>query len=115
MLFAPLCEIPAIGRNGVYTPCFILFVILCVPTALVDNFGGLLVLRFLLGFFSSPCLANGAASVGDMVRGAGARNLNSPAADVSSTICSCCPCTCLVGRQRAFGVPRWVRIAEWKH
>ncbi|EXJ66397.1 uncharacterized protein A1O5_10549 [Cladophialophora psammophila CBS 110553] len=66
LLFAPLCEIPAIGRNGVYTPAFILFVIICVPTAVVDNYAGLLVLRFLQGFLCSPCLANGAASVGDM-------------------------------------------------
>ncbi|OQV05719.1 hypothetical protein CLAIMM_10406 isoform 2 [Cladophialophora immunda] len=66
LLFAPLCEIPAVGRNGVYTPAFILFVIICIPTAVVDNYAGLLVLRFLQGFLSSPCLANGAASVGDM-------------------------------------------------
>ncbi|KAH0837456.1 hypothetical protein AYO21_08944 [Fonsecaea monophora] len=66
LLFAPLCEIPAIGRNGVYTPAFILFTIICIPTAVVDNYAGLLVLRFLQGFLSSPCLANGAASVSDM-------------------------------------------------
>ncbi|KIV81697.1 hypothetical protein, variant [Exophiala sideris] len=66
LLFAPLSEIPAIGRNGVYTPTFILFVILSIPTAVVDNYAGLLVLRFLQGLFSSPCLANGGASVGDM-------------------------------------------------
>ncbi|KAJ9645404.1 hypothetical protein H2204_000983 [Knufia peltigerae] len=66
LLFAPLSEIPAIGRNGVYTPTFFLFVILSVPTAVVKNYAGLLVLRFLQGFLSSPCLANGGASVGDM-------------------------------------------------
>ena len=43
-----------------------IFVILCVPTALVDNFAGLLVLRFLQGFFGSPCLATGGASLQDM-------------------------------------------------
>jgi MFS family permease len=63
-----MSEIPAIGRNPVYFVTFALFVILCLPTALVDNFGGLLVLRFLLGFSGSPCLANGGASMGDMVR-----------------------------------------------
>ena len=41
--------------------------ILCVPTALVDNFGGLLVLRFLQGFFGSPALATGGASMRDVV------------------------------------------------
>ena len=45
---------------------YAIFVILIVPTALVDNFAGLIVLRFLLGFFGSPCLATGGASLQDM-------------------------------------------------
>src|ERR1700759_2008566 len=68
LLFAPLSEIPAVGRNWVYAPTFFLFVILSIPTAVVDNFAGLLVLRFLTGLFSSPALANGGASIGDIVR-----------------------------------------------
>lgn len=67
LLWAPLSEIPAIGRNWVYAPTFFLFVILSIPTAVVDNYAGLLVLRFLTGFFGSPCLANGGASIGDLV------------------------------------------------
>ncbi|KAK1817300.1 hypothetical protein LTR12_008282 [Friedmanniomyces endolithicus] len=66
LLFAPLSEIAAVGRNWVYVPTFFLFVVLSIPTALVRNYAGLLVLRFLTGFFSSPCLANGGASIGDM-------------------------------------------------
>ncbi|KAE8442608.1 hypothetical protein EG329_003031 [Mollisiaceae sp. DMI_Dod_QoI] len=66
MLFSPLSEIPALGRTPIYIWTFLVFVILCVPTALVDNFPGLLVLRFLLGFFGSPCLATGAATFQDM-------------------------------------------------
>ncbi|KAI9818494.1 MAG: hypothetical protein M1827_000553 [Pycnora praestabilis] len=66
LLFSPLSEIPVIGRNPPYIATFAIFVILCVPTALVDNFGGLLVLRFLQGFFGSPCLATGGASLQDM-------------------------------------------------
>jgi len=66
LLWAPLSEIASIGRNWVYVPTFALFVILSIPTALVDNYAGLLVLRFITGFFGSPCLANGGASVGDM-------------------------------------------------
>lgn len=65
LLFAPLSEIPAIGRNPPYAITFTIFVLLCIPTSLVDNFAGLMVLRFLLGFFGSPCLATGAASYGD--------------------------------------------------
>lgn len=67
LLWSPLSEVPVLGRNILYMVTFSIFVILCVPTALADNIGGLLVLRFLQGFFGSPCLANGGASMGDMV------------------------------------------------
>ncbi|CZR63831.1 related to FLR1-Putative H+ antiporter regulated by yAP-1 and involved in multidrug resistance [Phialocephala subalpina] len=66
MLFSPLSEIPVIGRNPIYVWTFLIFVILCVPMALVDNFAGLLVLRLLVGFFGSPCLGTGAATFSDM-------------------------------------------------
>jgi MFS transporter, DHA1 family, multidrug resistance protein len=64
LIFSPLSEVPAFGRNLPYITTFALFTILSVPLALVDNLGGLLVLRFLLGFFGSPCLATGGASMG---------------------------------------------------
>jgi DHA1 family multidrug resistance protein-like MFS transporter len=66
LIFSPLSEIPVIGRNPVYIVTMFLFVIISIPTALVDNFAGLMVLRFLQGFFGSPCLASGGASIGDM-------------------------------------------------
>ncbi|KKY24329.1 putative benomyl methotrexate resistance protein [Diplodia seriata] len=66
LIWSPLSEIPFIGRNPPYLLTFAIFVILLVPTALVDNFAGLVVLRFLLGFFGSPCLATGGASLQDM-------------------------------------------------
>lgn len=66
LLWAPLSEIPIIGRSPVYAATMAIFVILSLPTALVNNFAGLLVLRFLQGFFGSPCLANGAATMQDM-------------------------------------------------
>ncbi|KAJ5182284.1 hypothetical protein N7449_012431 [Penicillium cf. viridicatum] len=66
LVFSPLSEIPVIGRNPVYIITMFLFVIISIPTALVDNFAGLMVLRFLQGFFGSPCLASGGASIGDL-------------------------------------------------
>lgn len=76
LLFSPLSEIPSIGRNPVYAVTMVFFVIFSLPTALAygnlaggyssGSFGGLLVLRFLQGFFGSPCLASGAASLGDI-------------------------------------------------
>jgi hypothetical protein len=46
-----LCRIPILGRTSIYIVTFFIFVILLIPTALVKNIGGLLVLRFLLGWF----------------------------------------------------------------
>jgi MFS transporter, DHA1 family, multidrug resistance protein len=66
LVFSPLSEIPSIGRNPPYMATFGIFVILCIPTALTNSFAGLLVLRFLQGFFGSPCLATGGASIGDL-------------------------------------------------
>lgn len=66
LVFSPLSEIASIGRNPPYITTMAIFVILCVPAALVDNLPGLLVLRFLQGFFGSPCLATGAASLQDL-------------------------------------------------
>lgn len=54
-----------IGLDSPYISTFFVFVVLCVPTSLVNNYAGLLVLRFLLGFFGSPALATGGASYGD--------------------------------------------------
>ncbi|CAD6589947.1 MAG: hypothetical protein ASARMPRED_004329 [Alectoria sarmentosa] len=66
LLWAPLSEIPIVGRSPIYAVTMVIFVILSVPTALVNNFAGLLVLRFLQGFFGSPCLATGGATMQDM-------------------------------------------------
>ncbi|GKT93061.1 major facilitator superfamily transporter [Colletotrichum tofieldiae] len=66
LLFSPLSEIPRIGRNPIYIVTMLLFVVVSIPTPLVNNFPGLMVLRFLQGLFGSPCLASGAASLGDM-------------------------------------------------
>lgn len=66
LLWAPLCEIPVVGRNPVYIFTFLLFFVISFPTAVVDDFSSLLALRFLQGFFGSPALANGGATFSDM-------------------------------------------------
>ncbi|KAL9131078.1 MAG: hypothetical protein Q9217_000901 [Psora testacea] len=66
MLWAPMSEIPQIGRNPIYIGTLIFFVVLQVPTALAKNFAMLLCFRFLTGFIGSPVLATGGASLGDM-------------------------------------------------
>jgi len=66
LLFSPLSEIPAIGRSPPYVVSGILFVLLSIPTSLVDSFAGLMVLRFLIGFMGSPALATAGASLADI-------------------------------------------------
>lgn len=66
MVWAPLSEMPYLGRNPIYILTLALFVVLQVPTALAVNFGMLLAFRFLTGFIGSPSLATGGASIGDM-------------------------------------------------
>lgn len=66
LLFSPLSEIPVIGRNPIYIVTMFLYVIISIPAAVPHNYAGLMVLRFLQGFFGSPCLASGGASFQDM-------------------------------------------------
>ena len=66
LVFSPLSEISVVGRNPPYIVTFAIFVLLLIPSALVNNVPGLLVLRFLQGFFGSPCLATSGATIGDM-------------------------------------------------
>lgn len=66
LLFSPLSEISAIGRNPPYIVSYAIFVVLLVPSSLTNSFPGLIVLRFLQGFFGSPVLATGGASMQDL-------------------------------------------------
>ncbi|GLA17646.1 hypothetical protein AnigIFM63309_005817 [Aspergillus niger] len=66
MFFSPLSEIPRIGRSLPYVISFIFYCILSIPTALSPSATGFYVLRFLQGFFGSPCLATGGASIADI-------------------------------------------------
>ncbi|MCJ1322095.1 hypothetical protein MMC15_007440 [Xylographa vitiligo] len=66
MLWAPMSEIPQIGRNPVYIGTLFVFVVLQIPVALATDFAMLLCFRFLTGFIGSPVLATGGASIGDM-------------------------------------------------
>ncbi|KAF2765031.1 MFS general substrate transporter [Teratosphaeria nubilosa] len=66
MLWSPMSEIPQVGRNPIYIGTLVIFVAFQAPTALATNFGMLLAFRFLTGFFGSPVLATGGASLSDM-------------------------------------------------
>jgi DHA1 family multidrug resistance protein-like MFS transporter len=66
MFFSPLSEIPRIGRNLPYVVSFVLYCVISIPTALVSSAVSFYFLRFLQGFFGSPCLATGGASIADI-------------------------------------------------
>lgn len=66
LLFSPLSEIAYFGRMWIYVITFIIFTALAAPTAVVNSLSGLLALRFFQGFFGSPCLATGGATMQDL-------------------------------------------------
>lgn len=66
MIWSPMSEIPSIGRNPPCVTSVTFFLIISVPTAIVNNAPGFFVLRFLQGFFGSPGLATGGASLADV-------------------------------------------------
>jgi MFS family permease len=59
LLLAPVTEIPAVGRTAPYIITLLIYALLQIPQALVTNFAGFCVLRFLSGFVGSPVLATG--------------------------------------------------------
>ncbi|KAK6204783.1 multidrug resistance protein 2 [Scheffersomyces amazonensis] len=67
IFLSPITENAAIGRTSTYIITLFIFFILQIPTSLSTNFAELCVLRFLAGFFSSPALATGGATVGDVI------------------------------------------------
>ena len=66
MFLAPFAETPCIGRSPVYILTLAAFVLLNFGVIYATNIGMLLAFRFLTGFFGSPVLATGGASMADM-------------------------------------------------
>ncbi|KAJ7286871.1 major facilitator superfamily domain-containing protein [Mycena rebaudengoi] len=66
MFLSPLQELPAFGRNPVYMATLFLFVIFQIPIVTATNMNTVLAMRFMTGFFGSPALATGGASMGDI-------------------------------------------------
>lgn len=68
LVFGPLSEFVSFGRQRLFIVTLFVFAMLQIGCALVRNIAGLIILRFFAGVFCSPSLANGAASVGDVVK-----------------------------------------------
>jgi DHA1 family multidrug resistance protein-like MFS transporter len=66
MIWAPLSEIPPIGRNPVYIITLLVFVCLQLAVIYADNIGMLIAFRFLTGLIGSPAIGTGGASLGDI-------------------------------------------------
>ncbi|KAJ4987933.1 multidrug resistance protein [Stagonosporopsis vannaccii] len=68
IIWSPLSEVPQVGRLWVYIGTLFIFCCFQLPTIYSVNFGMLLAFRFLTGFFGSPALATGGATIADMYR-----------------------------------------------
>jgi DHA1 family multidrug resistance protein-like MFS transporter len=66
MILSPLSELPAIGRSPTYVLSLVVFVFFNFGVIYASNLGMFLAFRFLTGFFGSPALATGGASMGDI-------------------------------------------------
>ena len=66
MLWSPMSEVPTLGRNGIYFYTLLTFVLLQLPTGFAVNMPMFLVFRLLTGFFGSPALATGGATLADI-------------------------------------------------
>lgn len=67
MIWSPLSEIPTIGRNSIYFYTILAFVLLQLPTGFAVDMPMFLVFRLVTGFFGSPCLATGGATLTDTI------------------------------------------------
>lgn len=63
-----MSEVPFFGCNPVYIGTLAAFVALNFGVVYAKNIGMLLAFRFLTGFFGSPVLATGGASIADIFR-----------------------------------------------
>ncbi|KAL1301856.1 hypothetical protein AAFC00_006041 [Neodothiora populina] len=66
MIWSPISEIPYFGRSPIYLGTLFVFVFFNFGVVYAQNLGMLLAFRFLTGFFGSPVLATGGASLADM-------------------------------------------------
>lgn len=66
MILSPLQEMPSLGRLNVYMATLFAFFIVNVITAVINNVGGIMVLRVIAGFMGGPALATGGATISDM-------------------------------------------------
>ncbi|KAJ3822338.1 major facilitator superfamily domain-containing protein [Lentinula raphanica] len=66
MLLSPLQELAVFGRNSIYMASLFLFIIFQIPIFTATNIQTILAFRFITGFFGSPALATGGASMGDI-------------------------------------------------
>ena len=67
LFFSPLSEVPRLGRNIPYMTSFTFFILITIGTACVQNYPGLVVLRFIQGLLGGPVLATGGASASDIL------------------------------------------------
>ena len=66
MIWAPLSEVPPIGRSPIYITTLLVFVCFQLAVIYANNIGMFLAFRFLTGFIGSPSLGTGGASLCDM-------------------------------------------------
>lgn len=66
VFLSAISEIPSIGKNKVYFPTLVAFVLSSMGAALAPNWSTLMAMRFFSGFFASPSMSLGGSTLSDM-------------------------------------------------
>ena len=66
MLWAPLSEIPKLGRSSVFFWTLLLFILSQLAVGFAPNIAVFMVFRWTTGFLGSPCLSNGGGTINDI-------------------------------------------------
>lgn len=67
MILSPMSEHAPLGRTYIYIVTLAIFCLMQIPTALAHNIETIIGLRLIAGFFASPALSTGGATVGDVI------------------------------------------------
>ena len=66
MLWAPLSEMPNLGRSRIYFWTLLLFIVFQLAVGFAPNVTVFFLFRWITGFVGSPCLSNGGGTIHDL-------------------------------------------------
>lgn len=66
MIFCPISELPQVGKNHIYVPTLVVYILFQLPIILSNSFAVIMVFRFITGMLASPTVSLGGGSIADL-------------------------------------------------